>query len=450
MRRATSAVTPTPRAPRPRRIRQAPTSPTNLTAAAISGTQINLSWTASTDNVGVTGYLIERCQGAGCSTFAQIAAPAGTGTTYSDTGLTAGTSYSYRVRATDAASNLSGYSNTASTTTQADTQAPTSPTNLTAAAISGTQINLSWTASTDNVGVTGYLIERCQGAGCSTFAQIAAPAGTGTTYNDTGLTAGTSYSYRVRATDAASNLSGYSNTASTATQADSQAPTSPTNLTAAAISGTQINLSWTASTDNVGVTGYLIERCQGAGCSTFAQIAAPAGTGTTYSDTGLTAGTSYSYRVRATDAASNLSAYSAIATASTPNPGSTFTAGYGFSEGSGTTTADASGNGLTGTLQAATWTTSGKYGNALVFNGTSGYVDLGNPTALQLTSSATWSAWVYPTGTPGDDGQIIAKSGNADGWQLKTTPDTGVRTFGDCPYPTAPAMSSGTAKPSFP
>ena len=50
--------------------------------------------------------------------------------------------------------------------------------------------------------------------------------------------------------------------------------------------------------------------------------------------------------------------------------------------------------------------------------------------AFPLTSSATWSAWVYPTGTPGDDGQIIAKSGNSDGWQLKTTPDTGRRTFG--------------------
>src|SRR6202035_5171875 len=93
-----------------------PTAPSGLGATAASATQINLTWTASTDNVGVTGYLIERCQGAGCATFAQIAAP-GTGTTYSDMGLTASTSYSYRVRATDAAGNLSVYSNTASATT---------------------------------------------------------------------------------------------------------------------------------------------------------------------------------------------------------------------------------------------------------------------------------------------------------------------------------------------
>ncbi len=91
-----------------------PTAPTNLTATPVSPVQINLSWTASTDNVGVTGYQVERCQGVSCSNFTQVATS--TGTSYSDVGLLAGTSYSYRVRATDAAGNLSGYSNTASAT----------------------------------------------------------------------------------------------------------------------------------------------------------------------------------------------------------------------------------------------------------------------------------------------------------------------------------------------
>ncbi|MGC2464502.1 MAG: fibronectin type III domain-containing protein, partial [Candidatus Acidiferrum sp.] len=86
-------------------------------AAATSTTQIQLSWTASTDNVGVMGYKVERCSGAGCSNFAQIATLAGT--TFGDSGLTASTSYSYRVRATDAAGNNSGYSNTATTSTAA-------------------------------------------------------------------------------------------------------------------------------------------------------------------------------------------------------------------------------------------------------------------------------------------------------------------------------------------
>jgi chitodextrinase len=269
----------------------------------MSATQVNLSWTASTDNVGVTGYQIERCTGASCTTYAQIATA--TGTTYNNTGLSASTTYRYRVRATDAAGNLSGYSSIANATTQAatDTQAPTTPTSLTATTTSSTQINLSWTASTDNVGVTGYRLERCQGVSCSTFAQIAT------------LTT-TTYSYRVRATDAAGNLSGYSTTASATTQAvpDTQAPTAPSSLSAAAASATQINLSWTASTDNVSVTGYRIERCQGA-------IATP--TTTSYSDTGLTAATSYSYRVRATDAAGNLSTHSSTASATTSTPPTT-------------------------------------------------------------------------------------------------------------------------------
>src|SRR5882724_9543448 len=126
-----------------------PTAPTGLTATAANASQINLSWTAATDNVGVTGYRVERCQDAGCVNFAQVATPAGT--SFSDTGLAAGTSYSYQVRAVDAAGNLGAYSNIASATTPApDTTAPSTPTGLTAAAASASQINLSWTAATDN------------------------------------------------------------------------------------------------------------------------------------------------------------------------------------------------------------------------------------------------------------------------------------------------------------
>ncbi len=85
----------------------------------------------------------------------------------------------------------------------------------------------------------------------------------------------------------------------------------------------QINLSWNPSTDNVGVTGYLLERCTGASCTNFAQIATPSVT--SYSDSGVVAGTTYRYRVQARDAAGNLSGYSAIAeataTANTPPSG---------------------------------------------------------------------------------------------------------------------------------
>src|SRR5262249_18357209 len=111
-----------------------PSAPGTLTATATGSSQINLAWGAASDNVGVPGCRIGRCQGSGCTPFTQIAAPTGTGTTYSDSGLSASTSYTYRVRAVDAASNLGGYSNTGTATTQAatDTTPPLAPGLLTA------------------------------------------------------------------------------------------------------------------------------------------------------------------------------------------------------------------------------------------------------------------------------------------------------------------------------
>src|SRR5205085_5642607 len=101
----------------------APSAPSRLTATSAGGTQINLAWTASTDNVAVTGYQVERCQGTGCSSFVQIAAP--TTASYSDTGLTSGAAYSYRVRATRSEERRVGKSNTATyTTVVAATTAP--------------------------------------------------------------------------------------------------------------------------------------------------------------------------------------------------------------------------------------------------------------------------------------------------------------------------------------
>jgi hypothetical protein len=95
-----------------------------------------------------------------------------------------------------------------------DTQPPSAPGNLVATAIGVSQVHLSWTASTDNVGVAGYLVER-QDAGSPSFVQVGTSAGT--SYNDTTLVAGSAYSYRVRATDAAQNLSQYSGVANAMT-----------------------------------------------------------------------------------------------------------------------------------------------------------------------------------------------------------------------------------------
>ena len=111
--------------------------------------------------------------------------------------------------------------------------------------------------------------------------------------------------------------------------------------------------------------------------------------------------------------------------ASPPFP-SGLVAGYRLDEGAGQTIADISGNNTTGTLVSAPAWTTGRYGGALSFNGTS-YVDLGNPLTLRPTGSMTLSAWIKISTNPADDGAIVAKLGSA-GWQLKTSPDTGVRT----------------------
>ena len=182
----------------------APSTPTNLTASGTTQTSTNLSWTASTDNVGVTGYNVYR----GTTLLTTV-----TGTTYTATGLTASTAYTFTVRARDAAGNLSAASNTANVTTLAnttDTTAPSTPT-LSASGTTQTSTNLSWTVSTDNVGVTGYNIYR----GTTLLTTV-----TGTTYTVTGLTASTAYSFTVRARDAAGNLSAVSNTVNVTTLAN--------------------------------------------------------------------------------------------------------------------------------------------------------------------------------------------------------------------------------------
>jgi Concanavalin A-like lectin/glucanases superfamily len=317
---------------------------------------------------------------------------------------------------------------------------PSAPGTLTASVVSAGEIDLSWGAATDNVGVTGYQVERCSGASCSNFAQITTVAGT--TYHDTSVAASTAYTYRVRATDAAGNLGAYSNTAGGSTPAsDSQPPSQPGTLSASTASSGEIDLAWGPATDNVGVTGYRIERCSGVGCASFAQIATS--TGTTYKDLGVAASTSYSYRVRAADAAGNLGSYSNTATTSTPAAPLGLVAAYSFDEGSGTTVTDGSGNGNNGTVANGTWVTTGEYGKAIQFNGTNTLVSVPDATALHLTTGMTLEAWVNPSTVDSSWRDVIYK-GN-DNYYLEATstdgsePDAGLiagGTYGDA-YGTA-------------
>ncbi|MBV5330908.1 fibronectin type III domain-containing protein, partial [bacterium] len=165
---------------------------------------------------------------------------------------------------------------------------PAPPSALTAVVVSSSQINLTWVDS-DNTEV-GFKIERCSGVDCTNFAQIATVGANVTTYANTGLTASTSYSYQVRAYNTAGD-SGYSNIASAVTQAAPALPAAPTNLIATVISKSQINLTWTDNSGNE--TGFRIERCKGATCTNFALIATVGANVTSYSNTKLTANTTY-------------------------------------------------------------------------------------------------------------------------------------------------------------
>jgi chitodextrinase len=171
---------------------------------------INLSWIGSTDNVAVTGYRVFR-------NSIQVGTTTAPTTTFADTGLTPATTYTYTVAAVDAAGNVSTVSASATATTTApDTTPPAQPTGLTAIAASGSQINLSWTASADNVGVTGYRVFRN-----STLIATS----TTTTFSDSGLAAATTYTYTVAAVDAAGNVSVPSTAASATTSAVVTPPT---------------------------------------------------------------------------------------------------------------------------------------------------------------------------------------------------------------------------------
>ncbi len=192
---------------------------------------------------------------------------------------------------------------------------------------------------------------------------------------------------------------------------DTQPPSAPGTLSATAFSSSRVDLSWGTASDNVAVAGYRIERCQGVGCSSFSEIAAPAGTGTSYSDATAAASTSYSYRVRAVDAVPNFGPYSNTATAVTPaaSAGPTPVAAYAFDEASGTGVVDASGSGNNGTAANTTRTAAGRYGGALSFNGTSSRVTIPDSASLHLTTAMTLEAWVSPTAVSGSWADVIEK-----------------------------------------
>ena len=189
-----------------------PTAPSNLTSPAKTDQSVDLSWTASTDDTAVVAYDIYKNS---------VLAGSSISTSYTASGLTPSTAYNFSVKARDAAGNVSNASVTLAVTTNAqlDTTPPSTPSALVSSNLTSTSVQIDWTASTDNVGVTGYEVSK-------NGAVIAASVGT-TSYAVTGLTPQTAYSFTVRAKDAAGNWSVPSSTLSVTTPAvpDTTAPT---------------------------------------------------------------------------------------------------------------------------------------------------------------------------------------------------------------------------------
>ncbi len=267
-----------------------PTAPTGLTATGISGSDIQLVWEPSSDNVAVKEYRIYR-NGVRVRTTAA--------TSVIDSGLPPLTAFTYTVEAVDTTNNVSAMSAAVTASTLAgELEPPTVPTNVTAVPVSSTQMDLAWQASTDNVGVAGYRIYR-DGVMLATSSS--------TFYQDRNLMPGTVYVYRIQAFDLAGNLSELSLPVQGVTM-EGEPPTIPQGLIAEATDTDRIRLHWIASQDNTGVAGYRIYR-DGSEIGTAAV--------TEYIDAGLQPSTEYTYTVSAYDAAGNGSAPSAAVTATT-------------------------------------------------------------------------------------------------------------------------------------
>ncbi len=256
----------------------APSTPLDLRAGS-GTTSVPLTWRASSDNIGVTGYVVYR-------DGLPVASPAGTATAWTDTAPVGQTRHRYRITARDAAGNESGLSNEVERSLVDVTPPGTAQLS---ASRTGFTVRLTWTPASDDTGVVGYDVYR----GGTLIGTT-----TGSPYTDSTPPLNQSSTYTVRAKDAAGNVGAASNPVTVAVPRDTTAPSRPTGLTATpGATGTrQITVRWNASTDNSRVQSYYLYR----GNAKYRLLSSPT---TSFVDTGLTAGTKYTYKVYAIDAA---------------------------------------------------------------------------------------------------------------------------------------------------
>jgi len=275
-----------------------PSTPSGLTASP-QYTGAALTWNASTDNVGVAGYNVLRCapaaEGQSCTGvwIANTSTPS-----YNDSGLAAGTPYNYQVQAFDLANNNSGLSAVLSLETYKIP--PTAPQNLTATAVSATEISLSWSPPETTSGLTEYVILR--GPSSTNLTQVATVSSTKTTYKDTKVSPSTSYYYGVEAVENGAD----SPTAGLAWATSYPFPNAPTGVTATPSGSNKIVLSWQQTMAKNGLSVIQYQILQGTSPDTLTKVATVSGM--TYTTTALDPNTTYYFEIVAVDTANDDSA----------------------------------------------------------------------------------------------------------------------------------------------
>jgi fibronectin type 3 domain-containing protein len=282
-------------------------APTNVSASNPTVSTIDLSWVDNAaDETGIEVH--QSSTGAG-GTYSLVSTRPANSTSYTVTGLSATATYHYKLRAVKGATTGAFSSIVSSTTTGSPPGVPGSFTATKNGGSPTSQIDLAWA---DVSGEQGYEIQRKSGGG--SFSTINTPAADATSYNDTGLTAGTTYTYRIRATHSTNGDSDWSSEASDTTDGAPSAPADPSGLSAAGddadlngVERSAVDLSWTDNANNE--DNYEIERCTGASCTGWAALVTLGANVTSYTDNTVTdaqaANTIYRYRVRATNATGN-------------------------------------------------------------------------------------------------------------------------------------------------
>ena len=275
----------------------APTAPPSVSVSGTSDTAVSITWTASTDDIGVSRYRIWQIDGSSSTQIGYVDSRL----TYSITGLTPSTNYTFGVSAADAAGNQSAITTVNATTgSSADTTPPSAPASAASASVSMTSVTLMWDEGSDDVGVTRYRIYRLT----PSLQFIRSTTELRATIS--GLKPGTGYSYGVASVDAAGLESPFATIIFTTAQ-DTLAPTTPRRPSVTSQRRTSIGLSWRAVSDNVGVTSYRVYMWRKGAWRLAGSTSAST---RTFTQRKLMPGHAYAFRIRARDASGNLSWWS--------------------------------------------------------------------------------------------------------------------------------------------